>query len=264
MSRLLIQLGFFLLQNPFLHNFFSGRIYQGELKSFCTPGLNCYSCPAAAFSCPIGAAQMFFSGARHTMSLYVAGFLLSVGVIFGKFICGFVCPFGLLQDLLYRIKTPKIITRLRFLKYVKYAVLAIFVVMLPMFFTNLPWFCAYICPSGTIFAAVPLLGANDFLRDQIGGQFILKAIIAAGVLILSVFILRIFCRVLCPLGAIYGLFNRIAVLRMRCDKKKCTGCKRCNKACHVKIEPAANSPECFRCGNCVKACEEGALSCSRE
>lgn len=260
MRRLLIQLGFFLLQNPFLHNFFTGRIYGGGLKRFCTPGLNCYSCPAAAFSCPIGAAQNFFTGARHTLSLYVAGFLLATGVLFGKFICGFVCPFGLFQDLLYRIPTPKIVTRLRFLKYVKYAVLALFVVILPSLL-GLPWFCAYICPSGTIFAALPLIAANDFLRDQIGAQFFLKATIAAGVIVISVFVLRPFCRVLCPLGAIYSLFNRVSVLRMICDKEKCTACNRCKSACSIKIEPAVqpNDPECFRCGNCVKSCKEKAL-----
>ncbi|MCL1877599.1 MAG: 4Fe-4S binding protein [Defluviitaleaceae bacterium] len=265
MRRLIIQIGFFLLQNPFLRNFFSGRIYQGELKRFCTPGLNCYSCPAAAFSCPIGAAQMFFAGARQTISLYVVGFLISVGVVFGKFICGYVCPFGLLQDLIYRIPTPKIITPLRFLKYVKYVVLALFVVVLPLTVRRgltglgLPWFCAYVCPSGTVFAALPLLAANDFLRDQIGVQFFLKITIAVVLLILSAFVLRVFCRVLCPLGAIYGWFNRIAVLRMRCDKEKCTACGQCKNACHIKIEPIKNDPECFRCGNCIKACGEKAL-----
>ncbi|MCL1845524.1 MAG: 4Fe-4S binding protein [Defluviitaleaceae bacterium] len=267
MRRLLIQFGFFLLQNPFLHNFISGRIHQGETKSFCTPGLNCYSCPAAAFSCPIGAAQMFFAGARQTLSLFVAGFLLSVGVIFAKFICGFVCPMGLLQDLVYRVPTPKIVTPLRFLKYVKYAVLALFVVVLPFAVRRdatglgLPWFCAYVCPSGTIFAAVPLLAANDFLRYQIGAQFFLKITIAVVLMILSVFVLRFFCRVLCPLGAIYGMFNRVAVLRMHCDKEKCTACGRCKNACGIRIEPTVhpNDPECFRCGKCVKSCNEKAL-----
>jgi len=267
-SRLLAQFAFFLLQNPFLKNFVSGTIYQGELKRICTPGLNCYSCPAAAMSCPIGAAQLFFGGVRHSISLYVTGFLLTVGVVFGRLICGFVCPMGLLQDLLYRIKTPKLILRLRFLKYVKYVVLALFVIILPATVINElsglghPWFCAYICPSGTIFAAVPLLAANNFLRDLIGAQFILKMTIAIGVVVLSVFILRIFCRVLCPLGAIYALLNRIAIIHMRCDADKCTTCGLCAKACHIKIDPALkpNSPECFRCGKCINSCKTKALT----
>ncbi|MCL2199181.1 MAG: 4Fe-4S binding protein [Defluviitaleaceae bacterium] len=256
-GRLLAQIGFFILQNPFLKNFVTGEIYRGKLKHICTPGLNCYACPAAAFSCPIGAAQMFFAGARHSISLYVTGFLLTVGVIFGKFICGFVCPMGFLQDLLYKIKTPKLVTPLRFLRYVKYFVLVMFVVLLPVVFGS-PMFCAYICPSGTIFGAVPLLAVHNFLFDFIGWQFVIKAIIAVGVLIISVFVLRIFCRVLCPLGAIYSLLNRIAIFRMKCDEGKCTSCKSCADACDIMTAP--NHAECFRCGKCVAACPQKALS----
>jgi len=266
-NRLLAQFGFFLLQNPFLNNFISGEIYQGELKRICTPGLNCYSCPAAAVSCPIGATQLFFAGVRHHISLYVTGFLLTVGVFFGRFICGFVCPMGLLQDLLYKIKSPKLILRLRFLRYVKYVVLLLFVIILPMAIRHElsglghPWFCAYICPTGTLFGAVPLMAVNDFLREFIGFQFILKISIAFGIVILSVFILRIFCRVLCPLGAIYALLNRITILHMQCDKSKCTTCGDCSKVCHIKIKPMhkPNDPECFRCGKCVKSCTKKAL-----
>ena len=267
-NRLLAQLGFFILQNPFLSNFISGNIYQGRLKHICTPGLNCYSCPAAAVSCPIGATQLFFAGVRQSVSLYVTGFLLAIGTVFGKFICGYVCPMGLLQDLTYQIKTPKLILRLRFLRYVKYVVLLLFVILLPLLIRNEisglgnPWFCAYICPSGTIFGAVPLIATNEFLRNMIGSQFFLKIFIAAGLLILSVFILRIFCRVLCPLGAIYALLNRISVFHMQCDKSKCTSCRICAKACHIKIEPMhePNAAECFRCGKCVQACGKKALS----
>jgi len=267
-NRLLAQLGFFLLQNPFLGNFISGEIYQGDLKRICTPGLNCYSCPAAAVSCPIGSAQLFFAGVKHSISLYVTGFLLTVGVVFGRFICGYVCPMGLLQDLLYKIKTPKLIHSLGFLRYVKYVILLFFVIILPMAIRNelsglgLPWFCAYVCPSGTLFGAVPLMAANDFLRDFIGGQFLLKISIAFGVVVISVFVLRVFCRVLCPLGAIYAILNRIAIVHMQCDKSKCTTCGLCAKACHIKIEPMKkpNDPECYRCGKCVSACNKKALS----
>jgi len=267
-KRLLTQIGFFLLQNPFLKNFITGQIYQGDIKVVCSPGLNCYSCPAAAVSCPIGAIQLFLAGARQSLSLYVTGFLLTTGAVFGRFICGFVCPMGLLQDLLYKIKTPKRIMRLRFLRYVKYAVLAVFVIILPLAVSNelsglgQPWFCTYICPSGTIFGAVPLLAANDFLRRFAGALLALKLVIAAGVIVVAVFVFRIFCRVLCPLGAIYALLNRISVLHMQCDKDKCVSCGKCDKACHILIEPTKqpNAPECVRCGKCVNACDKKALA----
>ena len=212
--------------------------------------------------------QLFFAGLRHNFSLYVTGFLLSVGVVFGKFICGYVCPMGLVQDLLYKIKTRKFVLKLRFLKYVKYAALAVFVIILPIAIRHeltlqgRPWFCAYVCPSGTIFAAVPLIASNEFLRNFLGWQFVLKISIAVAIIIASVFVLRIFCRVLCPLGAIYGQLNRISILGIKADKTKCTGCKQCKSACHIALDPIEepNSPECFRCGNCVKICKEKVFS----
>ena len=107
-KRLIAQLAFFLLQNPLLGNFISGTIYQGDLKKMCTPGLNCYSCPAAITSCPIGAMQFFLAGFRQSVSLFVTGFLISIGAVLGRLICGYVCPMGLLQDLIYKIRTPKL------------------------------------------------------------------------------------------------------------------------------------------------------------
>jgi polyferredoxin len=266
-KRLTVQVMFFFIQNPFIMNIFRGRIYQGDAKKICTPGLNCYSCPAALTSCPLGALQLFFAGVKFSITMFVTGFLLSVGAIFGRIICGYVCPFGLLQDLLYKIKTRKLRPRLRFARYIKYVVLALFVVILPHMIRHelsgvgSPWFCAYICPAGTVTGAVPLLLTNEFLRSMLGWQFVLKAAIAAAVIISSMFVYRMFCRVLCPLGAIYSLFNRFAVVKMSCDKSKCTGCGICKTACHLHINPVEtpNSPECVRCKGCVSGCKSGAL-----
>ena len=267
MKRLLIQIFFFILQNPLLKNFVDSVIYQGRIKMVCTPGLNCYSCPAAVMSCPIGAMQLFFAGVRHSISLFITGFLISTGVAFGRFICGYVCPMGLIQDLIYKIKVPKKLVRLRILRYVKYIVLIVFVVLLPMLMLHElsrwgePWFCKYICPSGTIFGAIPLLAVNSYLRDFAGTLLIVKLVIAGCLLLISLFIYRPFCRVICPLGAIYALFNKIAFLKMSCDKEKCTSRGKCAQVCHIMIEPSKqpNSPECVRCGNCKKACQVKAL-----
>jgi len=250
-----------------LNNFVTGSIYTGRLKMVCTPGLNCYSCPAAVMSCPIGAMQLFFAGVRHSISLFITGFLLSTGVVLGRLVCGFVCPMGLLQDLLYKIKTPKRLVKLRVVRYVKYVVLILFVILFPMLFLHElssmgePWFCKYICPSGTIFGAIPLLVVNESLRGLAGVLLVLKLTLATGILIISIVVYRPFCRVLCPLGAIYAIFNKIAFIRMSCDEKKCTSCNKCAKACKIMLEPAKqpNSPECVRCGDCKASCETKAL-----
>ena len=233
----------------------------------CTPGLNCYSCPAAVMSCPIGALQMYIAGVKHSISLFVTGFLLSVGVAFGRFICGYVCPMGLVQDLLYKIKTRKVILKFNYARYVKYLVLIVFVMLLPLSVRHelselgAPWFCKYICPSGMIFGAMPLLAVNHYLWQFTGTLFIFKLSIASIIIAASVLIYRPFCRILCPLGAIYALFNKIAFVKFKCDKEKCTDCGACAKACHIMLNPALqpNSPECVRCGNCTRACGTKAL-----
>jgi len=212
--------------------------------------------------------QFFLAGVRQNISLFIAGFLLTSGAVFGRFICGYVCPVGLIQDLIYKIKTPKLKLRLRFARYIKYIVLILFVILFPLLIRHElsglgePWFCKYLCPSGMIFGAVPLLIVNDNFRNMAGDLFIWKASLTVCILIASVPVYRFFCRVLCPLGAIYTLLNPIALVRMRCNKEKCDSCGDCSNACNIKIDPASkpNSPECVRCGHCKKACKSKALS----
>ena len=266
-KRLIIQIIFFFIQNPFVGNFITGRIYQGELKQICTPGLNCYSCPAAVTSCPVGAMQFYLAGFKQSISLFVTGFLLTTGAVFGRFICGYVCPMGLLQDLLYKIKTLKLKARFKYARYIKYVLLVLFVLLLPFLVRHElsglgeTWFCKYICPSGMIFGAVPLLAVNEALRNMAGMLFIWKSALTVCLLIVSVPVYRFFCRVLCPLGAIYALLNPIALLKMRCEKEKCNSCGDCKEACNLKLDPSAkpNAPECVRCGDCLKACSSKAL-----
>jgi polyferredoxin len=219
-------------------------------------------------SCPIGALQAVIGSAKYNFSLYVTGMLLLFGMIAGRWICGWLCPFGLLQDLLHRIPGTKlkVPARLRWLRFTKYAVLLVLVILLPMLSVSAtglgdPWFCKYVCPSGTLLGALPLMAANGPLRNAAGLLFAWKLGFALAIALLSVFIYRFFCRFLCPLGAVYGLLNRLALCRMRLEKSKCTQCGACTAACKLDIEPfkTPNSPECIRCGRCRKACPHGAL-----
>ena len=267
--RTWVQIGFTALTNGYAAGFAKGTIYKGPTKAFCVPGLNCYSCPGALGACPIGSFQAVIASRDYKFTFYIVGFLMLMGAVFGRFVCGWLCPFGLVQDLLYKIPFVKKLRRLpgdRFLKYLKYVILAGFVIILPLTVLDIvgqgqPWFCKYICPSGTLFAGIPLVASSPPLQQALGWLFTWKVGILAVLLLLSVAVYRPFCRYLCPLGAVYGLFNPIAFYRFRVDGQKCTGCAVCQKACpmDIPVYKTPNSPECIRCWVCKKSCPHGAI-----
>ena len=252
-----------LIQNAYFKGFFTGKIYQGPIKNVCVPGLNCYSCPGAVGSCPIGSLQSFLSGLKFRFPYYVVGLLLFFGAVLGRAVCGLLCPFGLLQELLYLI--PGVPKKNRFpgdkaLRYLKYVVLVLLVVVLPLCFALTPFFCKYLCPSGTV-AGLLLALRDKLVRAQLGGIFLWKASLLVLIVAACLFLWRPFCKYLCPLGAIYGLFNKFALYRMDLDKESCIHCGKCARACRMCVDPSQspNSPECVRCGDCVKACPAKAL-----
>lgn len=265
-KRKIIQIAAFGYSNTYLHNFAGGQLYKGKWKQFCNPGMNCYSCPAARFSCPVGAMQAVSGSMNFSMSFYVTGFVLAAGVLFGRAVCGFICPFGLLQELLYKIPFPK--KKLwRGFVFVKYALLIIFVLLLPIIHTNelgmgAPAFCEYICPVGTLEGGLPLLAAHPQLRRAVGALFSVKACILALTLLGCLAVCRFFCKVMCPLGAVYGILNKISVYHMEADKEKCISCGKCLDVCPMDVYPSEtpNSAECIRCGKCTACCPKGALA----
>lgn len=257
-----IQAAATLIQNANFKGFFTGRIYEGASKSVCVPGLNCYSCPGAVGSCPIGSLQSFLSGVKFKFPYYVVGLLIFFGAVLGRAVCGFLCPFGFLQDLIYKIpfykKNKFAIDKI--LRYLKYAVLLILVIILPMTFNLTPFFCKYVCPQGTL-AGVMLAAADEKVRTVLGPLFNWKLILLLIFIVTGLIVRRPFCKYVCPLGAIYGFFNKIALYRMTCDKSKCINCKACAKACQMNVDPSKtpNSMECIRCGECLDKCPTGAL-----
>ena len=260
-----------LLTNLHIPNLFKGKLYQGRGKTICVPGLNCYSCPAATGACPIGSLQAVIGSWNFKMAYYVVGFLIFVGALLGRLVCGFLCPFGLIQDLLNKIPFPKKMRTFRgdkLLRKLKYVILMVFVVLLPMFVVDImgqgaPYFCKLICPAGTLEGGLPLVLLNKSMRSAIGWLFIWKNTILVVTIILSVIIYRPFCKYICPLGAFYSIFNRVSVYRYRVDVEKCVHCGKCAKACQMEVNPVdnPNSAECIRCGRCKKACPTQAIHC---
>lgn len=267
--RLIIAALFAALSNGYLKGFAKGEIYEGKLKYLCAPGLNCYSCPGAVLSCPIGALQSVLSGRGLKFSLYVVGFIAAIGTVFGRFVCGFLCPFGLIQDLLNKIPFFKKIKKLpgeKTLRFLRYIILAVFVVILPLLLVDAtglgkPWFCKFICPAGTLEGGTLLVALNKSLRSAVGFLYTYKLIILGITVLASIIIYRPFCRYICPLGAIYGLFNKISLLRYEIDTDKCTKCNTCVNTCEFGIDvfKNPNSIDCIRCGKCKTACPANAI-----
>lgn len=265
-KRYWIQITSLLLGNSYLKGFLEGTIYTGNLKKFCFPGLNCYSCPGAVGSCPIGSLQAIALDIRYKFSLYIAGILIFIGTLIGRAVCGWICPFGFFQDILYKTPFKKIKIHKLFEK-IKYVILLVTVILLPALYITFdigsgsPYFCKLICPAGTLEAGIPLAIANERIRSTLGILFIWKMVLLIGVIILSMASKRPFCRVVCPLGAIYSVFNKISFYRMEVSKSKCTHCGSCKKICPVEhtIYENPNGLECIRCGDCKKNCPAGAI-----
>lgn len=257
-----------LASNPLLLNFFLGKIHKGNSKIVCVPGLNCYSCPAAAASCPIGSLQAVIGSSKFHFAYYIVGFLILIGILLGRIVCGFLCPFGWFQELLHKIPTKKFSTKKwRLLTYLKYVVLAVFVIFLPMTVVNEvglgdPFFCKYICPAGILEGGIPLSIANASIRASLGELFIWKSCILLGVIVFSIFFYRPFCKWLCPLGAFYALFSKISLYQFHIDTEKCTACGACSKVCKMDVDVfrTPNHAECIRCGDCICTCPHQAIT----
>ncbi len=237
-------------------------IYQGVFKNVPVPALNCYSCPLSRFACPIGTFQHFLT--VRQVPYFMLGFFGFIGGLIGRAPCGWICPFGLFQELLYKIPSFKF--RLpEWVKYIKYFVLVILTILLPLILLE-PWFCKF-CPAGTIEAGIPLLSWNPVktmgssLYDLLTTHFYVKYGIL--ILLLSLFITtkRPFCRMFCPLGAIFSLFNKFAFIRMEVDLNKCSRCDLCYNVCpmEVRIWQNPDNVDCIRCMKCYDVCPDKAI-----
>ena len=258
-KRRCIQVTAAVLYNCNFKGFAEGHIYRGDSKGVCVPGLNCYSCPGAVGACPLGSLQGGLLSAGNRIPYYVLGTILLFGLMLGRFICGFLCPFGLVQDLISKIPVKKIkknkVTRV--LSYLKYVILAVFVVFIPLAFKN-PGFCKFICPAGTLEGGIPLLIKNESLRSMIGFLFSWKCGVLVFILVMCAFCHRAFCRFLCPLGALYSLFNPISVYGIKVDESKCIGCGKCVRECKMDVKKVCDR-ECIQCGKCAEGCPKQAI-----
>jgi len=272
--RKLVQLIATLLTNGYFLFPQTKNIYQGPLKVICSPGLNCYSCPASTTYCPIGAIQQLLLGIRFSLdtgaylfSSYVVGTIGLIATTTGRITCGWLCPFGLIQELLYKIPCGEKKEVYKILRYVKYFMLIAFVFLFPLLLTNdwgmgKPWFCKYVCPAGTLEAGLPMLLLQPDLRATLGYLFYNKLFWMIVFLVWSVFTSRPFCKTTCPLGAFYGMFNKFSLFKLDLIESRCTDCGRCAHVCPMGIQfnESVGSTECIMCMRCMReGCEFGAI-----
>jgi polyferredoxin len=262
-------------------------------RAACMPGLNCYMCPAAAFMCPIGILVQCSTAA--VIPFMAIGVLALIGVAVGRLACGWLCPFGLLQELMFKIRTRKIGLHPAF-SYTRYAALVVLVVAVPLALRakeHWAYYCS-LCPLGTLEGTVPAMAGHALLPhlsqstqqriadtsdrvkeaqaagvplpDEPRGYFYVglsdfaysrmvtvKLVILGAVLLMMVFIKRPFCRMFCPLGAIWSFFSQASWLRLKLRFASCPSCDKCKEMCPVdiRVSDKLNSAECIRCLDCL-------------
>ena len=267
-KRRLIQLYSALLYNAHVKGFIKGEIYTGNTKAVCVPGFNCYSCPAAVGACPLGSLQNALASSGNRAGFYVFGIVMLWGLMLGRTICGWICPLGLIQELLHKIPTPKIRkSRVTYyLSYLKYFFLVVFAVAMPLWYglkqgMTVPGFCKYICPAGTLEGAMGLLAnpGNTSFFKMLGIFFTRKFVIMMIIGLACIFCYRSFCRFICPLGAIYGMFNKLALVGVRVDMDRCTHCGACAMTCKMDVRHVGDH-ECINCAKCMDVCKQDAIS----
>jgi polyferredoxin len=204
---------------------------------------------------------------QNFFGLYVVGTMGVLGGVFGRLICGWACPFGLIQELLHKIPSKKFSIPQK-LNYIKYGFLLFFVILLPLlvvddFGYGELWYCKYFCPAGTLEAGLPMLILQPSLGQTIGILFYNKLTILIGFIIWSVLASRPFCRTACPLGAFYALFKNLKLVKLRLVEENCTKCKECHSVCPmgVKFNESPENAECISCLKCMnEACKFDAIS----
>ena len=223
-----------------------------RMHTVCSPVFHCYSCPLATFACPIGVLANF--SALHVFPFLAVGTLLVVGTLLGGFVCGWLCPFGLFQDLLGRIPTPKF-TMPAWTGYFRFAVFALLVVAIPYWFgEGHPLFFCRLCPAGALEAAYPNTVALGMAGEPLVWPTITKSVIFVLFLLLALFTWRPWCTAFCPLGAVYSLCNSFSFVFIRVHHEGCRDCGLCKSACRYGEGPrqSANDLRCIRCLDCTK------------
>jgi polyferredoxin len=213
--------------------------------------------------------------------------VLGLTLLAGRVFCNWICPYGTLHQFIgwlfnvHKTKDNFDRNRYRDMYYFKYAVLAVLLIMASMGALQiglLDPICLMYRTTATVVAPIfdmtvdSLPGTNPLWIDNLkfapgvpSRIFVGSFWIGLFMLVLvgaNVFVPRFFCRLLCPLGALLGVFSRFSLVRINRDVHKCTDCNMCLARCEGAADPhaAVRVSECFSCMNCIDDCPEDALS----
>ncbi len=231
-----------------------------EFKWLCNPVLSCHSCALAWFACPVGV-FVHYSG-YHLFPFVAFGTVMLIGMLVGRLLCGWVCPFGLVQDWLHKIPSRKFVLP-EWTSNIKYGVLLLGVVLFPFLWGEQTWFSfCRICPAAALQVSLPGVIKDGW--GSLGTATSVRFAVLAAVIALVVLSSRAFCKVLCPIGALLAPLNFLSFWVVKPAREGCLACHKCDKACSTHVQhslrlskqmPANRALDCIVCHECQTACE---------
>lgn len=213
--------------------------------------------------CPFGGLETLWqliATGKYVPKTHPANIVLGLGVLVGAVLagaafCGWICPFGTLQDALTGLRKRLRLPEMRvprkldvILRYGRFVVLGL--ILYQTIATVKLWFSSY-DPYRTIFSLEWIFTPN--LSEHWPAY-----LIAVLVLLASFFIPRAWCKYACPLGGVMSIVGHTSLLRIRRDAQDCKGCRVCETPCPIGIAVAQANPRintnCIGCLECVEAC----------
>lgn len=219
------------------------------MKHIIFPGLHCHACPFSVTICPIGLLQ--HKTIFGVIPYFLLGMIGAYGLFAGRAFCGWFCPFGTVNDLLARRK----VRINRALACSKYIILLLVAAGAWYYADTL--FCR-VCPAAFLSASLPYFFMG---MVPVGRLFLFRMVVLGGVIIGMVFVARLWCRYLCPMGAVFSVFNRISLFHFSLNKQRCTACEVCKDSCVMGLSPQKeiDCADCIKCGVCVDHCPRNAI-----